>query len=68
MTTDKTPNQHSKSKLIEEKNPLADIAGKFGGKFWSQTQSEIQHRRKIDREEMSKLLKTNSDFILHIHK
>jgi hypothetical protein len=31
--TDKVSNPDPKTK-VTEKNPLADIAGKFGGQFW----------------------------------
>ena len=41
-------------------NPLAEIAGRFGGKFWLETQSEIENYRRIDREETIKYLDTES--------
>lgn len=51
-----------KSKIQQENNnPLADIASKFGGEFWLDTQSEIERSRKIDREETNKLLDTKSN-------
>ncbi|MGL6340468.1 MAG: hypothetical protein ACRC80_15175 [Waterburya sp.] len=49
MMIDKVSNPQPKTK-VTEKNPLADIAGKFGGQFWQETQSEIQLALKIDRE------------------
>lgn len=42
-------------------NPLADIAGKFGGKFWLDTQSEIENSRKVDKEKINKLLDDKSN-------
>jgi hypothetical protein len=62
MMTDKVSNPQPKTK-VTEKNPLADIAGKFGGQFWQETQSEIQLARKIDRrqEETEQLLNSESD-------
>ena len=41
-------------------NPLADIAGKFGGKFWLETQSEIKRSRQIDKAETNQHLDTES--------
>ena len=41
-------------------NPLADIAGKFGGEFWQLTQSEIESSRQTDKEETNKLLDSQS--------
>ena len=60
MTTNQDSHQQSKTKLPNQ-NPLADIAGKFGGKYWLETQSEIERSRSIDREETEKLLNTSSD-------
>jgi hypothetical protein len=60
MTTSKDSHQKSKTKLSNQ-NPLAAIAGKFGGKFWLSTQSEIERSRSIDREETERLLNTSSD-------
>ncbi|MDJ0531684.1 MAG: hypothetical protein QNJ70_04165 [Xenococcaceae cyanobacterium MO_207.B15] len=47
MTISKDSKQKSKTKLLNQ-NPLADIAGKFGGKFWLETQSEIRRSRERD--------------------
>jgi hypothetical protein len=60
MTASKDSHQKSKTQLSNQ-NPLADIAGKFGGKFWLDTQSEIERSRSIDREETERLLNTSSD-------
>ncbi|VEP16955.1 conserved hypothetical protein [Hyella patelloides LEGE 07179] len=60
MTTSKDSHQKSQTKLSNQ-NPLADIAGSFGGKFWLETQSEIERSRKIDREEIDRELNTSSD-------
>jgi hypothetical protein len=60
MTTSKDSHQKSQTKPSNQ-NPLADIAGKFGGKFWLETQSEIERSRKIDREEIDRELNTSSD-------
>ena len=60
MTTNKDSHHSSKTKLANQ-NPLADIAGKFGGKFWRETQSEIERSRTLDREETERLLNTSSD-------
>lgn len=60
MTTSKDSHQKSPTKPSNQ-NPLADIAGKFGGKFWLETQSEIERSRKIDREEIDRELNTSSD-------
>ena len=60
MTTNKDSHHSSKTKLSNQ-NPLADIAGKFGGKFWRETQSEIERSRSQDREETERLLNTSSD-------
>lgn len=59
MATDKVSQQKSKMQQTNN-NPLADIAGKFGGEFWLKTQSEIEHSRKIDIEETKKYLDTES--------
>ncbi|MGL5833917.1 MAG: hypothetical protein ACRC1Z_11900 [Waterburya sp.] len=60
--TDKVSNPQPKTK-VTEKNPLADIAGKFGGQFWQETQLEIQLARKTDREQAKtdQLLNSESD-------
>lgn len=55
MTTNKDSHQKSKTKLANQ-NPLADIAGKFGGEYWLSTQSEIERSRSQDREETERLL------------
>jgi hypothetical protein len=60
MTTNKDSHQKSNTKLSNQ-NPLADIAGKFGGKFWLETQSEIERSRSLDREETKRLLNSSSD-------
>ncbi|MDJ0687291.1 MAG: hypothetical protein QNJ41_02165 [Xenococcaceae cyanobacterium MO_188.B32] len=57
---DKTSDPKSKIQQANG-NPLADIAGKFGGKFWLETQLEIERSRKIDKEETNKLLDTKSN-------
>ena len=54
MTTGKDYHQKPQTKLSKP-NPLADIAGKFGGEFWLDTQSEIDRSRRKDREELEKL-------------
>ncbi len=48
MKISKDSKQKSKNKRLKQ-NPLADIAGKFGGKFWLETQSEIRRSRERDR-------------------
>ncbi len=60
MTIDKTDLQQSKIQQKKD-NPLADIAGKFGGRFWTETQSEIERSRKMEKEEINKLLDTKSN-------
>ena len=60
MKTNKVSHKQSESRQAID-NPLVDIAGKFGGEFWHLTQSEIEHSRKTDREEINKLLDTKSD-------
>ena len=60
MATDKASQQQPKTKQLRH-NPLADIAGKFGGKFWLETQSEIQKSRQIDKAETNKHLDTESE-------
>lgn len=60
MTTNKDFHQKSETQVANQ-NPLADIAGKFGGEFWLSTQSEIERARSTDREETEKLLKKPSD-------
>ncbi|MEM7593302.1 MAG: hypothetical protein AAF383_17605 [Cyanobacteria bacterium P01_A01_bin.83] len=58
MATRKNSAQQSKAKQAT-KNPLADIAGKFGGEFWVETQSEIKRSRHKDKEETERLSDTN---------
>ena len=58
--TDKISARQSAQKSTSN-NPLADIADKFGSKFWQETQKEIQRSRKTDREEINKLLDEMSD-------
>jgi hypothetical protein len=60
MKTNKVSHQQPENKQAID-NPLADIAGKFGGEFWLETQSEIERSRKVDLEETNKLLETKSD-------
>lgn len=60
MTTNKNSHQKSPTKPSNQ-NPLANIAGKFGGKFWLETQSEIERSRQIDRKEIEQELNTSSD-------
>lgn len=55
MTTNKISHQQSKIKLGKD-NLLAKVAGKFGGEFWLETQSEIEASRKKDKEEIDRLL------------
>ena len=45
MATDKASQQQAKTKQLSS-NPLTDIAGKFGGELWLETQSEIENARK----------------------
>jgi hypothetical protein len=51
MKTNKVSHQKSESKQAIA-HPLANIAGKFGGEFWLETQSEIERSRKTDRKEI----------------
>ncbi|MEM7760974.1 MAG: hypothetical protein AAF298_23010 [Cyanobacteria bacterium P01_A01_bin.40] len=60
MTTDKGSRQQFKTKQLGS-NPLADIAGKFGGELWLETLSEIDNARKKDKEETSKNLDIESN-------
>ena len=60
MATDKASQQQSKTKQ-SGKNSLSDIAGKFGGEFWLDTQSEIENARRRDRVENSKSIDTESN-------
>ena len=60
MTTSKDSHQKSPTKLSNQ-NQRANIAGKFGGKFWLSTLSEIERSRKMDREETERELNTSSD-------
>lgn len=60
MATNKDSHQKSQTKLSNQ-NPLANIAGKFGGKFWLETQSEIERSRSIEREEIERELNNSSD-------
>ncbi len=57
MAINKTSQKKSKNKQ-QDNHPLADVAGKFGGEFWLETQSEIENARKKDKEEMEKLIDT----------
>ena len=57
MTADKTSHRSTETKI---ENPLANIAGKFGGEFWQETQSEIEHFRQLDKEQTEKLQDNNS--------
>ena len=59
MKTNKVSDRQSESEQASD-NPLADVAGKFGGEFWLETQSEIERSRKKDREETNKLLDNKS--------
>ena len=59
MAIDKASQQKVKSKQLNN-NPLADLAGKFGGEFWLDTQSEIANARKKEKEETGKNLDTES--------
>ena len=60
MAIDKRSQQQFKTKQLNS-NPLADIAGKFGGELWLETQSEIENARKKDREETENNLNTESN-------
>lgn len=60
MTTNKDSHQKSPTKLSNQ-NPLANIAGSFGGQFWLETQSEIERSRQIEREEIERELNKSSD-------
>lgn len=60
MKTNKVFDRQSNSKQVTN-NPLVDIAGKFGGEFWLETQSEIERSRRKDREETNKLLDNEVD-------
>ena len=60
MATKKNSAQQSKTKQ-DTNNPLADIAGKFGGELWIETQLEIERARKRDREEIDRLSNTDSN-------
>ncbi|AFZ35652.1 hypothetical protein Sta7437_2102 [Stanieria cyanosphaera PCC 7437] len=55
MTTNKISDRQPEKKPVTN-NPLAEIAGKFGGKFWQQTQEEIQRSREKDKKELETLL------------
>lgn len=60
MTTERISNQQSEIEPSKQ-NPLADIAGKFGGEFWLKTQTEIKRSRKTDREEINQLINSKLD-------
>lgn len=60
MTTNKVSRQQSETKQAID-NPLAKVAGKFGGEFWLETQSEIEASRKKDKEEIDQLLDSRSE-------
>jgi hypothetical protein len=59
MKTNKVSHQQPENKLISD-NPLANIAGKFGGEFWSETQLAIARSRQADLEETNQILETKS--------
>lgn len=48
MAINKASQQQAKTKKSSN-NSLADLAGKFGGEFWLDTQSEIANARKKDK-------------------
>ena len=60
MSKNKDHHHKLKTKTLEH-NPLADIAGKFGGKFWRETQSAIERSRILDREETQQFLNSSSN-------
>ena len=60
MTTDNIFDRQQEKKPIID-NPLADIVGKFGGKLWLETLSEIQRSRDINKKEVKKLLNNTDD-------
>lgn len=57
MTADKISPQKYQTQQAND-NPLADIASKFGGEFWLETQSEIEKSRQRDKEESKKFPET----------
>ena len=60
MAIDKASQRQSKTKQSGN-SPLTEIAGKFGGEFWLDTQSEIKNARKKDKEETRKNLDIESN-------
>lgn len=60
MSVNKEHHRKSTTKTLKQ-NPLAKIAGKFGGEFWQETQSAIEHSRKLDQEETKQLLNHHSN-------
>ncbi len=59
MATDKTSQKQSQTTPVVN-NPLVDIAGKFGGEFWLETQSEIERSRQVDKEKMKEFQDSKS--------
>lgn len=59
MKTNKVSHKDETKPVID--NPLVDIAGKFGGEFWRETQSEVETYRQADKEETIKLLASQLD-------
>lgn len=59
MTINKASQKKSKNQK-QDNHPLSDIAGKFGGEFWLETQLEIEKSRQADKEEINKLSDTKS--------
>lgn len=49
MTNKPQPQPQTQTKKTN-KSPLAEIAGKFGGEFWEETQLEIERSRQQDKE------------------
>ncbi|MEM7727588.1 MAG: hypothetical protein AAF208_14665 [Cyanobacteria bacterium P01_A01_bin.45] len=47
---------HDNSKMHYPEHPLAKIAGKFEGDFWESTLENIQDLRKLEKQEMNKIL------------
>jgi hypothetical protein len=54
MTTYKLAQKRKKAQI--QKNPLANIAGKFEGEFWETTLDEIKRFRKAEKEEINKII------------
>jgi hypothetical protein len=55
MTSNKASDREQKKEQIAN-HPLANLAGKFGGKFWEETLEQIEASRKKEKEEMKKFL------------